>query len=84
MALVSMHAQERLAERLSERGVQDAEALFGWLWEQGRPATKADFAAFRTAAFEGCVYRVAVRRGRCWLIARDGLTGRYVTLIPKR
>lgn len=84
MALVSIHAQERLAERLPRRGVQDAEALFGWLWDQGRPATKADFAAFNTAAFEGCAYRVAVRGWRCFLIARDRLTGRYVTLIPKR
>ncbi len=54
------------------------------LWNSGRTATTADLAGFMNSwPRPGVQYRIAVRNRRTFLIARDKLSGNFITVIRK-
>lgn len=54
------------------------------LWQSGRVATTADLACFQNSwPRPGVQYRIAVRNRQTYLLARDGLSGNFITVIRK-
>lgn len=54
------------------------------LWNAGRAASDADLAGFMNSwPRPGVQYRIAVRKGCTFLIARSALTGNFITVIRK-
>lgn len=78
---LSMHALDRVNDRLLPCGRSLALRLLDGLWRDGRPATPEDFHFFNTTRQQDREYRIA-RHRRCGqlLIVRDAVTTKYITL----
>jgi hypothetical protein len=77
--LISHHAARRAWQRA---GIDDP-AVLCRLWARGRPVDERELSAFKTRPAYDVEYRVAVWRGRAWLLARSYETGALVTILPK-
>ena len=78
--MFTAHGRERAWSRA---GIRDIQQLCR-MWATAREATAADFDAFLTWQRPGTECRVAVSSRGVFLLVRDVVHDRFVTIIPKR
>jgi len=81
MGAVTKHMDKRIRCRCGFN--QNVEALSHALWAVGHPAERKDFLSFGARRRVGREYRVAIWKGRAYMIVRDGRTQKFITVFER-